>query len=755
MSFIINSYAFGAPSVFETSWKTDNSGVSTSTQIQLPLENGGTYNFDVDWGDGNTDTITTWNQAETLHTYGSAGTYTVKINGQCEGWRFANGGDRLKILTIESFGPNFKWGNSGNYFDGCENLSMTNCLDAPDMTGCTSMYRAFTSCVNLQTCPGLANLDVSAVLLFELCFYNCYRLDLDFSTWDISFADNIEYLFTNCCFFSGSLTGIENFIFRSAGVPRSRSLLYSVPPAAIPDITGWDTSTIESMKEWFGRNGIGTGFNQDITGWDVSNCIDFSDMFIGNASFNQPIGSWTLKPAASIFCYGMFRFATSFNQSLNGWTNTSSISGNVGEMFRGATSYNQDMDLWDTSNFTQMLYMFDGCTVFNGDITTWDVSGVTTFERLFNGCNALNQDLSGWTTTSLTRMDQTFRNCHSMTYSINGWDTSSVTLMDYCFSCDNAAPGGYNANLDLLDTSACTSFNSCFRYNPDFNGDVTTWDVSAVTGEGLNFMFDGCFTFNQDIGSWSFPNATQLAGTLSNCDVFDQDLSAWDVSNITTMSQLFQNCTSLSTANISGWDVSSVDSFFKMFLQCYVFDDDISGWDVSSGVNFEGFLQDATAFDRNLGSWEMSNATNLINFMHLKDDADFTPANLDAIYNGWTDYELQTGRTANFGTCKYTAAGQEGRDLLTRANATVNVSDATDNGSGLIRIETATNHGRATGDKVFIKNVGGVTAANGPWTVTNISATEIDLQGSTFSGTYTSGGTVRTGYGWTVTDDGI
>jgi hypothetical protein len=50
--------------------------VSAANQIQLPLISTGNYNFVVDWGDGNTDTITVWNQAETLHTYATEGQYT-------------------------------------------------------------------------------------------------------------------------------------------------------------------------------------------------------------------------------------------------------------------------------------------------------------------------------------------------------------------------------------------------------------------------------------------------------------------------------------------------------------------------------------------------------------------------------------------------------------------------------------------------------------------------------------------------------
>ena len=78
--------------------------------------------------------------------------------------------------------------------------------------------------------------------------------------------------------------------------------------------------------------------------------------------------------------------------------------------------------------------------------------------------------------------------------------------------------------------------------------------------------------------------------------------------------------------------------------------------------------------------------------------------------------------------------------LVVTGYAPVAITGAANNGSGLIRI-TSTAHGLATGNAAVINSVGGVTAANGAWIVTVIDANTYDLNGSTFSGTYTSGGT--------------
>lgn len=99
-----------------------------------------------------------------------------------------------------------------------------------------------------------------------------------------------------------------------------------------------------------------------------------------------------------------------------------------------------------------------------------------------------------------------------------------------------------------------------------------------------------------------------------------------------------------------------------------------------------------------------------------------------------------------YGTFAQSGAINQGRigvfssvgDDATVVNKTI--TGAANNGSGLIRI-TATGHGFATSDRISVYGVGGTTEANGVWTITVITADTFDLQSSTFSNAYTSGGT--------------
>lgn len=71
-----------------------------------------------------------------------------------------------------------------------------------------------------------------------------------------------------------------------------------------------------------------------------------------------------------------------------------------------------------------------------------------------------------------------------------------------------------------------------------------------------------------------------------------------------------------------------------------------------------------------------------------------------------------------------------------------NVINVANNGIGAIRLTLNTTNGMITGQKVTVGEVGGVTSANGDWYITVINFSQIDLQNSTFLGSYTSGGYV-------------
>ena len=57
---------------------------------------------------------------------------------------------------------------------------------------------------------------------------------------------------------------------------------------------------------------------------------------------------------------------------------------------------------------------------------------------------------------------------------------------------------------------------SLFEYL-DFNGDISSWDVSNVTD--MSYMFYKCFNFNQDISNWDVSNVKTLNFIFYKCPI--------------------------------------------------------------------------------------------------------------------------------------------------------------------------------------------------------------------------------------------
>jgi surface protein len=406
-------------SVWDTS-KT-STGSSTSTRIKLPLESTGTYNFAVDWGDGSTSTITTWNQAETTHTYSTSGIYTLTITGQLYGFRFNNIGDKLKLLSITKFGNRFRLGNSGDYFYGCTNLTTVG--GDLDTTGTTSFNSAFLNATSFQGGLGawdtsnvtdmrsmfqgtsfnqsLSSWNVSKVVNFGSMFFNNTAFNQSLNSWSLStdpaVSINMTTMFRNASAFNGDITGWNTVRVTNMGAMFLTATSFNQP------IGTWDVSNVADMGQMLQSS----GFNQNINAWNVSKVTDFSSMFY-DTPFNQPLNSWSFStdPAVSISMSSMFRNATAFNQDITGW-NTVRVT-NMSLMFLSAPAFNQAIGNWNVSNVTNMSQMFSSATAFNQDIGTWNPSKVTNFTSFmagktpatFSSAN-LNAIYNGWSARSL------------------------------------------------------------------------------------------------------------------------------------------------------------------------------------------------------------------------------------------------------------------------------------------------------------------------------------------------------------------
>lgn len=356
------------PLIFETIWTTDNPGNSTDFQVELPTVSGGTYDFHVDWGDGNSDDITVWNDAAHKHTYASIGTYTVQITGTCNGWAFnnltGNGGDAPKLIEVTQWGVLELGSTVSGHFYSCSNLVVT-ATDAP-VVG-TTLENTFRSCSVFT--GGVGNWDVSSVTTMSNMFRSCSLFEeISLNDWDTGAVIDMQFLFRSCPLFNGN-------------------------------ITSWTTSAVTDMNTMF----LGCiVFNQDISGWNVVLVTNMKDMFSSAKLFNQDVGSWVVSEVTDM--ENMFAFAEVFNQDISTWNTAKVLT--MKSMFRAA-----------------------GTTVFNQDIGGWDVDAVTNMQSMFQGATAFDQDIGGWDMVNKVFMADMFKDAGMSTTNYNalliGWDSTA------------------------------------------------------------------------------------------------------------------------------------------------------------------------------------------------------------------------------------------------------------------------------------------------------------------------------------------
>jgi len=315
-----------APNQFVFTIDTENtsSGSSLNTQFMMPLVSGGSYNATVNWGDGSSDTITSYNQQEVTHTYTSAGQYEISIEGTLQGWKFNNAGDKLKMLDVKQWGVLDLSTNAAFY--GCTNLDAS-ATDAPSVSS-SSFSNMFRGCTNFDGAIG--NWDISTVTNTNRCFLDCTTFNKSLDNWNVSSITDMTYLFANCTSYD-------------------------------QDLNSWDTSNCENM---FGLFFEATQFNGDIYSWDTSNVENMSYMFKNSDLFDQSLAAWNIGNVTNF---------TNFMQNASGLS-TSNYDATL--IAWEAGGHDNDISInFGGSQFTESAYAArfsliedDGWTIVDGGI---------------------------------------------------------------------------------------------------------------------------------------------------------------------------------------------------------------------------------------------------------------------------------------------------------------------------------------------------------------------------------------------------
>ncbi|TYK64421.1 immunoglobulin-like domain-containing protein [Colwellia echini] len=253
---------------FITTWKTDNDGISDDNTIVIPTNStvdGGdyTYNYTVEWGDGDSDTGIT---GDATHSYATPGEYEVKISGDFPHLDFYGQLDNNKLISIDQWGD-IAWLTMERAFYYCLNVTSV-ATDTPDLSQVTHMTSMF---INAKSFNGdVSQWQVGNVIKARSAFENTDAFNSDISKWDVSSMEDIDLMF---------------------------KAAININPA----VSNWDTHNINTMRGTFDGT---TLFNQDLSQWNVTNLEQAQLDFISNTAmsvenYDALLISWSQQPVKS------------------------------------------------------------------------------------------------------------------------------------------------------------------------------------------------------------------------------------------------------------------------------------------------------------------------------------------------------------------------------------------------------------------------------------------------------------------------
>ena len=314
---------------------------SASDTFVLPLQST-TNNFVIDWGDGNSETVTSVTSVS--HTYKSVGgIYQISLDGSFDGIRFNNTGDKLKVLSIDKWGGN-EWQTFNGTFAGCSNM-IAAYSDTPNSSNVISCNTMFESCTLFN---GLVNFDMSNVTATFRMFKQCINFNNDNQpiNWTIPNLGDLGQTFSDCTNFNQPVNVVSG-----------------------PNL---------SLYQMFYKC---TNFNSSVTLSNTSLVTTTTGMFYQCSSFNQPI---TLDTTSVLTMDFMFYQCSSFN-SLITFNDTSQVN-RFSYMFKDCTNFNQDISSWsitslNTFSSSSAVQMLDSTafSTINYDLllVAWDSYGTS------------------------------------------------------------------------------------------------------------------------------------------------------------------------------------------------------------------------------------------------------------------------------------------------------------------------------------------------------------------------------------------
>ena len=661
----------GSSSLYGDDLAFEVSEVPANTmQIALNFDSAITPDFEVDWGNGEVQTM-----ADAYATYStsvrfrnvsavSAGT-VVRVKSAskvCERvtWPFSSHGayvtackqlGDIGYTNLERMFNNvnltsFEAGttDTSNVTSVKEMFNNRDTLVTADLTGMdfssvTNAYRMFYDCDALTTVTGLANSNWPVCTTFESFMQSCAVLE----TIDISGA-NFGTLAASTNFFrmfqdarnllsfdmSGTTFGpgsMFNFLYYAG---------YNVGPtnSTTFDFSNSNVDQVTDMRQFMYYARYATG-SIDLTSWNTSNVTNFQYAFylVGSRWSDSTPGS-TYDEANSPYFTGLNTLQTGSVTAMD-------------RMFLGMHDNNRN---WD----------------FSG----WDISSCTNFESAFSGTLVETLNVSNWTFATGTNLRRMFSGSPNLSsLNISGWNTTGVTSMNQLFSGLGYAPitAYWNAQggLDVshFDVSNVTDFYGTF-YELDVTSiNITGWNTSSATNMGR--MFYRCEQLTSlDVSSFNTTNVTDMSYMFYGLQlVTSLDVSGFNTANVTNMRNMFYDCQSITTLDLSGFNTASVTNMTSMFYRMYAVTSlNISSFNTSNVTRMAYMFANCRALPSlNVTHFNTANVTTMSNMFFNMDAitslnlSSFNTSNVTSMSNMFYSMDAITSlNLSNFNTSSVT-----------------------------------------------------------------------------------------------------
>jgi len=307
----------------------------------LPINNDPAQDGIIDWGDSSTSDLS---YANRTHTYATGGVYTISISGDVlKGFYFNNGGDKLKMIEVVSWGHMHLTSPSRAFF-GCSNMLYISATDSPTITASDASYM----------------------------FYNCSSLrTLDTSAWDMSSVTTYQSTLRNM---PALVSGLEGFVTSTA--TNLHTCFFQTSYKG--DLSSWDVSGVTTWYETF-RNA--SSFNADMTGWVVKGDMFSSFLFNSNSTITGiGLDTWDVSNLTGFRAFN----CSNLNPDITSW-DTSAL---LMVSWQSCSSFNRSMATWDINQVTN-FYNFllgAGLSTVNYDalLIAWDAQGAMSFSGTVN-----------------------------------------------------------------------------------------------------------------------------------------------------------------------------------------------------------------------------------------------------------------------------------------------------------------------------------------------------------------------------------